>query len=228
MNRAAAVAVALLALTNCKKEPREGAPAPTAPAPRAGTQPTPPSDDPGSVVLPAAGLAPAPVLAGATVARMWDLPIKTLRGQPSSLAAYKGKAILVVNVASECGLTPQYTALEAVQEKYAAKGFTVLGVPCNQFGGQEPGTAEEIEHFCSTTFGVTFPMTEKVEVNGPNRHPLYNELTQINDAQDYQGDIRWNFEKFLISADGTKITRFSPKTTPDDPSVIAAIEGALP
>ena len=159
---------------------------------------------------------------------MWNLPIKTLRGQPTSLAEHQGKAILVVNVASRCGLTPQYAALEALQGRYAAKGFTVLGVPCNQFGGQEPGSAEQIETFCSTTYGVSFPMTEKIDVNGPDRHPIYRELTPIADAEGHRGDIRWNFEKFLISADGATITRFSPRTTPDDPAVIAAIEAALP
>jgi len=159
---------------------------------------------------------------------MWNLALKTLKGQPMALADYKGKAILVVNVASKCGLTPQYSALEALQEKYAAQGFTVLGFPCNQFGGQEPGSPEQIEEFCSTTYGVTFPMTEKIEVNGAGRHPVYQALTPIADASGHTGDIRWNFEKFLISADGTSITRFSPKTTPDDPAVIAAIEQALP
>lgn len=159
---------------------------------------------------------------------MWNLPIKTLRGQPTSLAAHEGKAILVVNVASRCGLTPQYATLEALQGRYAAKGFTVLGVPCNQFGGQEPGSAEQIEAFCATTYGVSFPMTEKIDVNGPDRHPLYRELTPIADAAGHSGDIRWNFEKFLISADGQTITRFSPRTPPDDPTVIAAIEAALP
>lgn len=249
MIRAALFAAALLAAASCKKQEREAAPAPTNPAPTSGAptaaKPTEPAAAPAPTAaapaadhaaptrmdpasLPAAGIAPAPLAAGDTVSRMWDLPIKTLRGQPSSLAAYKGKAILVVNVASECGLTPQYAALEAVHEKYAAKGFTVVGVPCNQFGGQEPGTPEQIEQFCSSQFGVTFPMTEKVEVNGANRHPIYAQLTPLADASGYSGDIRWNFEKFLISADGTQITRFSPKTTPDDPSVIAAIERALP
>ncbi|MBK9032791.1 MAG: glutathione peroxidase [Myxococcales bacterium] len=159
---------------------------------------------------------------------MWDLPIKTLRGQAMTLADYKGKAILVVNVASKCGLTPQYATLEALQDKYATQGFTVLGFPCNQFGGQEPGSAEQIEEFCSTTYGVTFPMTEKIEVNGAERHPIYQQLTPIADAEGHTGDIRWNFEKFLISADGASITRFAPQTKPDDPTVIAAIEAALP
>jgi glutathione peroxidase len=133
-----------------------------------------------------------------------------------------------VNVASKCGLTPQYSTLEALQKKYAAKGFTVIGMPCNQFGGQEPGTAADIETFCSTTYGVTFPMTEKIDVNGANRHEIYKVLAPLADAEGYTGDIRWNFEKFVVSADGTKITRFSPKTTPDDPKVIAAVEAALP
>ncbi len=159
---------------------------------------------------------------------MWTIPIKTLQGADSSLEAHRGKALLLVNVASKCGLTPQYRQLEALQKKYGAQGFTVVGFPCNQFGGQEPGSAEQIQEFCSTTYGVTFPMTEKIEVNGPNRHPIYDALTQIADSAGHRGDIRWNFEKFVVSADGTKITRFSPKTTPDDPAVIAAIESALP
>ena len=159
---------------------------------------------------------------------MWSAPIKTLRGQPMTLADQKGKALLLVNVASQCGNTPQYTALEALQKKYEAKGFTVVGFPCNQFGGQEPGTAQEIEQFCSANYGITFPITEKIEVNGDKRHPIYQALTAIADAGGHSGDIRWNFEKFVVSADGTKVTRFSPKTQPDDPAVIAAVEAALP
>ena len=159
---------------------------------------------------------------------MWTAPVKTLKGEPTSLAAYKGKALMIVNVASECGLTPQYTQLEQLQKKYGPKGFTVIGFPCNQFGGQEPGTAEEIAKFCSTNYGITFPITEKIEVNGPARHAIYQELTPIADEKGHTGDIRWNFEKFVVSADGTKITRFHPKTKPDDPQVIAAIEAALP
>ncbi|MGE0868187.1 MAG: glutathione peroxidase, partial [Kofleriaceae bacterium] len=146
----------------------------------------------------------------------------------TKLSEYKGKALLLVNVASKCGLTPKYTALEALQDKYASKGFTVIGFPCNQFGGQEPGTAEEIETFCSTKYGVSFPMMEKIEVNGAGRHPIYKQLTAVADAGGHTGDIRWNFEKFVVSADGTKITRFDPQTKPDDPKVIAAIEQALP
>lgn len=159
---------------------------------------------------------------------MWDSPIATLQGQPSSLAAHRGKALLLVNVASRCGLTPQYSALEALQAKYAARGFSVVGFPCNQFGAQEPGTPAQIETFCSTTYGVSFPMTEKIDVNGPGRHPIYQQLTRTADASGHTGDIRWNFEKFVVSADGRTITRFAPTTKPDDPAVLAAIEAGLP
>ena len=154
-------------------------------------------------------------------------PIHTLRGDESSLAAFDGKAILAVNVASKCGLTPQYTGLEALQEKYADRGFTVVGFPCNQFGGQEPGTAEEIETFCSISYGVTFPMMEKIDVNGADRHPIYAALTETADAEGHSGDIRWNFEKFLIAPDGS-VTRFSPGVTPEDPDLVGAIEASLP
>ncbi len=163
-----------------------------------------------------------------TPTSLWTAPIKTLQGQPTTLAAYKGKALMLVNVASQCGNTPQYATLEELQKKYEPKGFTVIGFPCNQFGGQEPGSAEEIQTFCSTTYGVTFPLMEKIEVNGANRHPIYTALETVADASGHTGDIRWNFEKFVVSADGTKITRFSPKTKPDDPAVVAAIEAALP
>lgn len=159
---------------------------------------------------------------------MWTASIKTLRGKPMTLADLKGKALLLVNVASQCGNTPQYSALEALQKKYEAKGFTVVGFPCNQFGQQEPGTAAEIEHFCSANYGITFPITEKIEVNGPGRHEIYKALTPIADASGHSGDIRWNFEKFVVSSDGQHVTRFSPKTQPDDPAVVAAIEAALP
>ena len=156
-----------------------------------------------------------------------DEPIHTLRGDETSLADFSGKSILAVNVASKCGLTPQYSGLEALQEKYADKGFTVVGFPSNQFGGQEPGTAEEIETFCSTTYGVTFPMMEKIDVNGDDRHPIYAELTEVADAEGYSGDIRWNFEKFLIAPDGS-VTRFSPMVAPEDPALVDAIEASLP
>jgi glutathione peroxidase len=155
-----------------------------------------------------------------------DLPINTLKGESTSLAAYDGQTILAVNVASKCGLTPQYTGLEELQKTYGPNGFTVIGFPCNQFLGQEPGTPEEIETFCSTTYGVTFPLMEKIDVNGDDRHPIYEVLTEVADAEGHSGDVRWNFEKFLITPDGT-ITRFGPTTAPDDPALVAAIEASL-
>ena len=178
--------------------------------------------------LPPPGTAPAPVTVTKELDAMWTTPIKTLQGQSTTLAAYKGKALMLVNVASQCGNTPQYATLEALQKKYATKGFTVVGFPCNQFGGQEPGTSEEIAKFCATNYGITFPIMEKIEVNGPGRHDIYKTLTPIADASGHAGDIRWNFEKFVVSADGKQITRFSPKQKPDDPTVIAAVENALP
>ncbi|MFF5371830.1 glutathione peroxidase [Streptomyces sp. NPDC013187] len=156
-----------------------------------------------------------------------DVEIGALQGGPADLSQYAGKAVLVVNVASKCGLTPQYTGLEKLHEQYAARGFSVLGVPCNQFLGQEPGSADEIAEFCSATYGVTFPMTEKVEVNGEGRHPLYERLTGFADAEGHSGDIRWNFEKFLIGRDGSVVARFSPQTEPDSAEVVAAIEAQL-
>lgn len=156
-----------------------------------------------------------------------EIPVKTLHGEPTSLAEHAGKALLVVNVASKCGLTPQYTGLEAIHEKYASRGFSVLGFPCNQFGGQEPGTAEEIETFCSTNYGVTFPLYEKIDVNGDNKHPLYAELTAVADAEGKAGDVMWNFEKFLVAPDGS-VTRFRPMVTPDDEGLVKAVEAALP
>ncbi|MEU0336554.1 glutathione peroxidase [Streptomyces sp. NPDC006193] len=156
-----------------------------------------------------------------------DVEIGALRGGSADLARFAGKAVLIVNVASKCGLTPQYTGLEKLQERYAERGFTVLGVPCNQFLGQEPGTAEEIAEFCSATYGVTFPLTEKVEVNGPGRHPLYERLVGFADAEGHRGDIRWNFEKFLVGRDGQVVARFSPQTEPESAEVVAAIEAQL-
>jgi glutathione peroxidase len=157
-----------------------------------------------------------------------DLPVHTLQGVPTSLAEFHGKALLLVNVASKCGLTPQYTGLEQLQKTYGDRGFSVVGFPCNQFGAQEPGSAEEIETFCSVTYGVTFPMMEKVEVNGTGRHPIYDELTAVADGEGHTGDIRWNFEKFLISPEGEVVGRFSPIVTPEDPKLVAAIEEQLP
>ena len=159
---------------------------------------------------------------------LYDIPLHTLSGAETTLGEYKGKTVLVVNVASKCGLTPQYEGLEQLQKQYASRGFTVLGVPCNQFGGQEPGTAEEIETFCSTTYGVTFPMLEKIEVNGPGRHPLYSELTATPDAAGEAGDVKWNFEKFLLAPDGTIAARFRPQTLPESTEITTTIESHLP
>ena len=159
---------------------------------------------------------------------IYDAPIHSLQGEALDLHNFADKAVLIVNVASRCGLTPQYSGLESLQQRYADRGFTVLGVPCNQFGGQEPGSAEEIETFCSTTYGVSFPMTEKVEVNGSGRHRLYAELTEVADSEGAAGDIQWNFEKFLVPPGGQPIVRFRPTTEPSAPEVVAAIEAALP
>jgi len=154
-----------------------------------------------------------------------DIAVKDIDGKDTSLSAYKGKVLLIVNVASKCGLTPQYKGLEAIHEKYKDQGFSVLGFPCNQFNGQEPGTNEEIKRFCSTKYNVTFPLFDKLDVNGPKRHPLYAELAGKDSP--YPGDIKWNFGKFLIGRDGKIIKRFEPRTTPDDPEVTKAIEAAL-
>jgi glutathione peroxidase len=157
-----------------------------------------------------------------------EIPVKTLDGQDSSLGSLAGKALLVVNVASKCGLTPQYSGLERLQERFGGQGFSVVGFPCNQFAGQEPGSAEEIQTFCSTTYGVTFPLFEKIDVNGEGRHPLYAELTKTADAEGAAGDVQWNFEKFLVGADGEVLARFRPRTEPEDEAVVKAIEAALP
>jgi glutathione peroxidase len=160
---------------------------------------------------------------------IYDVAINALDGSPADLHDYDGKAVLVVNVASRCGLTPQYTGLEQIHEQYADRGFTVLGVPCNQFGAQEPGTAEEIATFCSTSYGVTFPMTEKVEVNGDGRHPLYQQLVDVPDTADgHTGDIRWNFEKFLVAPGGEIVARFNPMVEPTSAEVSDALEKVLP
>jgi glutathione peroxidase len=159
---------------------------------------------------------------------IYDIPLQTLDGEATTLAAQKGKALLIVNVASKCGLTPQYTGLERIHEQFGDRGFAVLGFPCNQFGAQEPGTPDEIATFCSTTYGVTFPLYEKIEVNGEGRHPLYTELTAVADNEGNAGDIQWNFEKFLVSPEGQIIGRFRPMVEPEAPEVLTAIEGALP
>lgn len=157
-----------------------------------------------------------------------EIPLTTLDGNPTSLADYDGRALLVVNVASKCGLTPQYGALEQLARDYGDRGLTVIGVPCNQFMGQEPGTPEQIATFCSTTYGVTFPLLAKADVNGADRHPLYARLTETADAVGEAGDVQWNFEKFLIAPNGEVVNRFRPRTEPDAPEVIAAIEAVLP
>jgi glutathione peroxidase len=159
---------------------------------------------------------------------IYDVPLHTLGGEPTTLKDYTGKALLVVNVASKCGLTPQYEGLERLQETYGPRGFSVIGVPCNQFAGQEPGSAEEIETFCSTTYGVTFPLLEKTEVNGAGRDPLYQQLTEQPDATGEAGDVQWNFEKFLISPAGEIVGRFRPRTEPGSAEVVGAIEAQLP
>lgn len=157
-----------------------------------------------------------------------DIALRNLAGEPSSLGEHAGKALLVVNVASKCGLTPQYEGLEKLHEEYAARGFSVVGFPCNQFGEQEPGSAEEIATFCSATYGVTFPMFEKIEVNGDDRHAVYAELTQVADADGEAGDIQWNFEKFLVAPSGAVVGRFRPRTDPYAPELVSAIEAQLP
>src|SRR5580698_10520319 len=157
-----------------------------------------------------------------------DYPVHTLAGEPSSLSALDGKTLLIVNVASKCGLTPQYTGLEELQRQFEAEGLSVVGFPCNQFGGQEPGSADEIAEFCSATYGVTFPMFEKIDVNGQDRHPIYSELTATADAAGEAGDIQWNFEKFLVSPDGAVLGRFRPMTAPDAEELVSAIKASLP
>jgi glutathione peroxidase len=153
--------------------------------------------------------------------------LSALDGTPLDESELRGRTVLVVNVASRCGLTPQYTGLERLQERYGERAFTVLGVPCNQFGEQEPGSAQEIQTFCSTTYGVSFPMSEKLDVNGPERHQLYNTLTDTADETGEAGDVQWNFEKFLVSADGRPVARFRPTVEPESRELTAAIESEL-
>ena len=158
-----------------------------------------------------------------------DVPVETLQGQATALGALvAGRAALVVNVASKCGLTPQYAGLEALHEELSPRGFTVVGVPCNQFMGQEPGTPEEIAEFCSATYGVTFPLLAKVDVNGDQRAPLFDRLTEVPDAEGAAGDVQWNFEKWLLSPDGEAVARFRPLVEPADPALREAIEAVLP
>jgi glutathione peroxidase len=157
-----------------------------------------------------------------------DIPLTTLSGDPATLAEHKGKLLLLVNVASKCGLTPQYEGLERLQKRYGGDGFSVLGFPCNQFGGQEPGSNEEIAEFCSATYGVTFPMYDKLEVNGPGRHPLYDELTRTADEAGEAGDVQWNFEKFLVDPQGEVVARLRPQVQPESDEVVSLIESHLP
>src|SRR4029450_5971996 len=159
---------------------------------------------------------------------IYDVSISALDGTPADLHDYEDKAVLLVNVASQCGLTPQYTGLEQLHEQYAERGFSVLGVPCNQFGAQEPGSAEEIATFCSTNYGITFPMTEKVEVNGDGRHALYQQLVDIPDPEGHTGDIRWNFEKFLVAPGGEIVARFNPMVDPTSREISDAVEKGVP
>ncbi|HXI68787.1 MAG TPA: glutathione peroxidase [Verrucomicrobiae bacterium] len=156
---------------------------------------------------------------------IYDIAVKDIDGKDTTLAAYKGKVILIVNVASKCGFTPQYKNLEAVYLKYKNQGFVILGFPCNQFGAQEPGTNEEIKQFCSSKYDVTFPLFDKIEVNGANRNPLY--VVLAGEASPFPGNIKWNFTKFLIGKDGKILNRFDSKVTPDSPEATAAIEAAL-
>jgi len=167
----------------------------------------------------------ASMVAPARAGSLYDIPLKDIDGNDTTLGAYKGKVLLIVNVASKCGFTKQYTGLEEISRKYADQGLVVLGFPCNQFGGQEPGTNEEIKEFCSSTYDVTFPLFDKIEVNGPGRSPLYAELS--GDGSPFPGRIKWNFTKFLVARDGTILDRFESKVKPDSPEVTAAIEKAL-
>jgi glutathione peroxidase len=159
---------------------------------------------------------------------IYDVELKRLEGDPEVVGDYKGKTLLIVNVASRCGFTPQYQGLQELYDRYRDRGFEILGFPCNQFLGQEPGTEEEIASFCSTTFGVTFPLFRKTDVNGPDRHPLYELLTEITDADGKAGDVQWNFEKFLVSSTGDVVGRFRTMITPEDPALVGAIEEHLP
>jgi glutathione peroxidase len=159
---------------------------------------------------------------------IYDVDVKTIDGQETTLAEYKGKTLMIVNVASKCGFTPQYKGLEELYEEYAPKGLVILGFPTNQFGGQEPGTEEEIATFCSTTYGVSFPMFSKIDVNGDHRHPLYAELTQAADTGGNSGDVGWNFEKFVVSPEGEVVGRFRTPVAPDAPELVETIESNLP
>lgn len=163
-----------------------------------------------------------------TGVNLYNVPLTTIDGQPTSLGEYAGRALLLVNVASKCGMTPQYAGLERLQKEYADRGLTVIGFPCNQFGGQEPGTNEEIAQFCATTYGVSFPMTDKVEVNGTGQHPIFAELNQVADSTGTAGEVNWNFEKWVIDAQGKPVARYRSRIEPTDPEVVRTIESVLP
>ncbi|MFO6505467.1 glutathione peroxidase [Corynebacterium freneyi] len=163
-----------------------------------------------------------------TTGSLYDIPVTTIDGRDTTLAEWAGHVLLIVNVASECGLTLQYEALQELQDEFAMRGFFVLGFPCNQFGGQEPGTEEQIEQFCRSTYGVEFPMFAKIDVNGDDAHPLYRRLTQFADADGEAGDVAWNFEKFVVDDSGEIVGRFRPRTAPDDDAIIDLIEEHLP
>ncbi|KGF16138.1 glutathione peroxidase [Corynebacterium freneyi] len=163
-----------------------------------------------------------------TTGSLYDIPVTTIDGRDTTLAEWAGHVLLIVNVASECGLTPQYEALQELQDEFAMRGFFVLGFPCNQFGGQEPGTEEQVEQFCRSTYGVEFPMFAKIDVNGEDAHPLYRRLTRFADADGEAGDVAWNFEKFVVDDSGEIVGRFRPRTEPDDDAIIDLIEEHLP
>jgi glutathione peroxidase len=161
------------------------------------------------------------------MAAIYDIPVRALDGGAASLGDYEGKVLLIVNVASKCGLTPQYSGLERLHEKFGDRGLAVLGFPCNQFGEQEPGSADEIATFCNDSYGVKFPLFQKADVNGPDRQPLYDALTPLADAEGNSGDIRWNFEKFLVDRTGEPVLRFSPLVEPESDELVEAIEKLL-
>ena len=162
------------------------------------------------------------------MAALHEIPLRSLDGGPLDLARFAGRALLIVNVASKCGLTPQYEGLQQLHDRYRDRGFSVLGVPCNQFAGQEPGSAEEVLAFCASSYQVTFPLSEKLEVNGRRRHSLYRELTAVADGSGRAGDVEWNFEKFLISPAGDVVARLRPRTEPLADELVAALEQILP
>jgi glutathione peroxidase len=158
---------------------------------------------------------------------IYDITLPRIDGKPAKLSEYAGKVVLAVNVASKCGFTPQYTGLEKLYETYSERGFTVLGFPCNQFFSQEPGSAEQIQEFCSVNYGVTFPLFAKLDVKGASQHPLYAILTEISDDEGNAGNVKWNFEKFVVGRDGRAVRRFRSKVTPEDPTLVAAVESLL-